>query len=149
MLSFAGLSKFKIIFFYKGPDVYFELEDFSGCGSTTCFNYSAIVTAELWTERIMLYYVDNNPGAWGHPTAVQSVVVDTGVGQCFEAHWADLNNDGVLEIMASCYDTRSGQNIEEFCVDHHSGWEMRPETFSCMSRTWRILIIPPVSRGEP
>ena len=84
------------------------MEEFSGCGSTSCFNYSAIVTAELWTERIMLYYVDNAPGMWGHPTAVQSLVVDTGVGQCFEAHWADLNNDGVMEIMASCYDTRSG-----------------------------------------
>ena len=85
------------------------MEEFSGCGSTTCFNYSAIVTAELWTERIMLYYVDTAPGAWGHPNGVQSIVVDTGVGQCFEAHWADLNNDGVLEIMASCYDTRSEQ----------------------------------------
>ena len=70
------------------------MEEFSGCGSTTCFNYSAIVTAELWTERIMLYYVDTAPGAWGHPNGVQSIVVDTGVGQCFEAHWADLNNDG-------------------------------------------------------
>ena len=57
----------------------------------------------------MLYYVDTAPGAWGHPNGVQSIVVDTGVGQCFEAHWADLNNDGVLEIMASCYDTRSEQ----------------------------------------
>merc|ERR1711971_307711 len=36
----------------EGPDVYFELEEFSGCGSTTCFNYSAIVLAELWTEWV-------------------------------------------------------------------------------------------------
>jgi len=100
----------------EGPDVYFELEEFSGCGSTTCFNYSAIVLAELWTERIMLYYVDNNPGAWGHPNGVKSLEVDTGVGQCFEAHWADLNNDGVLEIMASCYDTRKGNETGNLFV---------------------------------
>ena len=70
-----------------------------------CFEYSAIVTAELWTERIMIYYVVNGPGAWAQPGQAQSMVIDTGVGQCFEAHWADLNNDGVLEIVASCYDT--------------------------------------------
>ena len=70
-----------------------------------CFEYSAIVTAELWTERVMIYYVVDGPGAWAQPGQVKSMVIDTGVGQCFEAHWADLNNDGVLEIMASCYDT--------------------------------------------
>ena len=32
----------------------------------------------------------------------QVAIVD--VGQCFEAKWADINNDGVMEILASCYD---------------------------------------------
>ena len=89
----------------EGPDVYFEEQVFEVC-NPDCFEYSAIVTAELWTERVMIYFVVNEPGAWGHPGNVQSMVVDTGVGQCFEAHWADVNNDGVLEILASCYDTR-------------------------------------------
>jgi len=88
----------------EGPDVYFEEQVFEVC-NPDCFEYSAIVTAELWTERVMIYFVVNEPGAWGHPNNVQSMVIDTGVGQCFEAHWADLNNDGVMEILASCYDT--------------------------------------------
>ena len=43
-----------------------------------CFEYSAIVTAELWTERVMIYYVVNEPGAWADPANIQSMVVDTG-----------------------------------------------------------------------
>ena len=106
----------------EGPDVYFEEQEFAGCGATTCYNYSAIVTAELWTERVMIYFVDNEAGAWGHPNNVQSMVVDTGVGQCFEAHWADVNNDGVLEILASCYDTRKGNETGNLFV-YEQDWE--------------------------
>merc|ERR1719400_2038675 len=105
----------------EGPDVYFEEQEFAGCGATTCYNYSAIVTAELWTERVMIYFVDNEAGAWGHPNNVQSMVVDTGVGQCFEAHWADVNNDGVLEILASCYDTRKGNETGNLWVYQQEG----------------------------
>merc|ERR1711971_1414776 len=47
---------------------------------------------------------------------LKNLEVDTGVGQCFEAHWADLNNDGVLEIMASCYDTRKGNETGNLFV---------------------------------
>merc|ERR1719348_1916806 len=50
----------------EGPDVYFEEQVFEVC-NPDCFEYSAIVTAELWTERVMIYFVVNEPGAWGHP----------------------------------------------------------------------------------
>ena len=63
--------------------MYFEEQVFEVC-NPDCFEYSAIVTAELWTERVMIYFVVNEPGAWGHPNNVQSMVIDTGVGQCFE-----------------------------------------------------------------
>ena len=62
-----------------GPDVYFEEETFQVCPSPgDCVEYSAIVTAELWTERVMVYYVVNEPGAWANPANIQSMVVDTG-----------------------------------------------------------------------
>ena len=62
-----------------GPDVYFEMETFQVCATEEdCFEYSAIVTAELWTERVMIYYVVNEPGAWSNPANIQSMVVDTG-----------------------------------------------------------------------
>ena len=90
-----------------GPDVYFEEEIFEVC-NPDCFEISAIVTGELWTERIMIYYVINEPGAWAVPSNIKSMVVDAAPGQPFEAHFADLNNDGVLEILASCYEVTRG-----------------------------------------
>ena len=66
----------------SGPDVYFEEEIFEVCSTETdCFEYSAIVTAELWTERVMVYFVVNEPGAWANPANIQSMVVDSGHGR--------------------------------------------------------------------
>jgi len=88
----------------QGPDVYFEEHILEKDG----VEYSVIVTSELWSERVMLYYVENTPGAWAIPANINSVVVDSAPGQPFECHMLDLNNDGTLEIIASAYDTRSG-----------------------------------------
>ena len=33
--------------------------------------YSVIVTSELWSERVMLYYVENTPGAWAQPENIK------------------------------------------------------------------------------
>merc|ERR1711934_173535 len=71
-------------------------------------------TGELWNERIMLYYVENSPGAWSVPSNIHSVVVDAAPGQPFEARFGDANNDGVLEIYASGYDTRKGNETGNF-----------------------------------
>jgi len=89
-----------------GPDVYFEETVMEIC-DPDCIEASVIVTGELWTERIMLYYVPNEPGAWALPTNIKSIVVDANPGQPFEARFADLNNDGVMEILASGYDTEA------------------------------------------
>lgn len=91
------------ILYTGGPDVYFE-ETVLTINQVEC---SVIVTGELWTERIMLYYVPNQPGMWANPKNIQSMVVDPAPGQPFEARFADLNNDGVLEILASGYDTEA------------------------------------------
>jgi len=92
-----------------GPDVYFEETLHEVC-NPDCKEYSVIVTGELWNERIMLYYVENlaGSGGWGNPHNIQSVVVDAAPGQPFEAKFGDINNDGKLEIFASAYDTRKG-----------------------------------------
>merc|ERR1712110_1035501 len=52
---------------------------------------------------------------------IKSVVVDDAPGQPFEAHFADLNNDGVLEILASCYDTRKGNEAGNLWVYQQEG----------------------------
>jgi len=98
-----------------GPDVYFEETVFEVC-NPDCTEYNALVTGELWTERIMMYYVPNIPGAWAVPSNIKSIVVDDAPGQPFEAHFADLNNDGQLEILASCYDTRKGNETGNMWV---------------------------------
>ncbi len=33
--------------------------------------YSVLVLGELWSERIMLYYVENVPGAWARPANIK------------------------------------------------------------------------------
>ena len=49
---------------------------------------------ELWTNRVMLYYVWDKPGAWSDPANIQSVVVDPYCGVPFEANAYDINADG-------------------------------------------------------
>merc|ERR1712156_1321438 len=85
-----------------GPDVYFE-ETLHVVCNPDCVEYSIIVTGELWNERIMLYYVENTPGAWSVPSNINSVVVDAAPGQPFEARFGDANNDGRLEVFASAF----------------------------------------------
>ena len=38
--------------------------------SNTC-----CVLGELWTERVMLYYVENIPGAWANKANIKSVLI--------------------------------------------------------------------------
>merc|ERR1711992_361676 len=85
-----------------GPDVYFEETLHEVC-NPDCVEYSVIVTGELWNERIMLYYVENSPGAWSVPSNIKSVVVDAAPGQPFEARFGDANNDGRLEVFAGAF----------------------------------------------
>ena len=33
--------------------------------------YSVMVCGELWSERVMIYYVENTPGAWANPTNIR------------------------------------------------------------------------------
>ena len=53
-----------------------------------------LFSGELWTERIMLYYVEDNPGAWSEPSNIRSVVIDAECGTPFEGNAYDLNADG-------------------------------------------------------
>ena len=39
-----------------------------------------LVLGELWTERVMLYYVENVPGAWLKKENIKSVVIDETLG---------------------------------------------------------------------
>jgi hypothetical protein len=41
------------------------------------------VAGELWTERVMLYYVDNVAGAWLDKGNIKSVVIDEKPGKAF------------------------------------------------------------------
>ena len=56
----------------------------------------AYVSGELWTERVMLYYVEDVPGAWSDSSNIKSVVVDENCGLIFETNAYDLNSDGMV-----------------------------------------------------
>ena len=58
------------------------------------FNYSA----ELWVQRVMLYYVEQKEGAWLHPENIQQTMIETVPGQPFEVNFQDLNVDGMICI---------------------------------------------------
>ena len=59
-----------------------------------------MLAAELWNERIMLYYVPaDTPGAWADPANIQSTVIDDAPGTPFEARAFDLNLDGKRHIL--------------------------------------------------
>ena len=96
-----------------GPDVFFTMHNLNNGDKS----YSVIVTgrychliqfqistyivififpliAELWSERLMLYYVEDVPGAWGYPENIHSIVIDSDIGTSFEANFVDLNADG-------------------------------------------------------
>ena len=60
----------------------------------TVVNATFHFPAELWSERIMLYYVEAGPGAWLDPFFIKSVVLDTEQGVPFECQLVDLNQDG-------------------------------------------------------
>ena len=51
-------------------------------------------SGELWTNRVMLYYVWDKPGAWSDPANIQSVVIEPDCGTIFEANAYDINADG-------------------------------------------------------
>ena len=53
---------------------------------------------ELWTNRVMMYYVWDKPGAWSDPANIQSVVIDPDCGVPFEANAYDINADGNIYI---------------------------------------------------
>jgi len=108
-----------------GPDVYFEEQILESEG----IEYSVILTSELWSERVMLYFVENVPGAWDSQE-IRSVVVDSAPGQPFECHMADLNNDGTMEIIASAYDTRKGNETGNLWAYERVGDWTTPEGWS-------------------
>ena len=57
-----------------------------------------ILTGELWTQRVMLYYVENVPGAWSYPENIGSVVIASNLGLIFQADFIDVNADGKNEL---------------------------------------------------
>ena len=56
------------------------------------------MTGELWTQRVMLYYVENVPGAWSYPENIGSVVIASNLGLIFQADFIDVNADGTLYL---------------------------------------------------
>jgi len=96
-----------------GPDVYFEIITLYDSDNVA---YDVLVTAELWTHRISLYYVEQKEGAWLHPENIGHTVIETVGGLPFEVNFQDLNVDGQLEIVVSFYDTEKDGDDEGFLV---------------------------------
>ena len=49
---------------------------------------------ELWSERIVIYFVEDVPGAWMDPANIQTNVIDDDPGVPFQAAFMDINLDG-------------------------------------------------------
>jgi len=102
----------------NGPDVHVTMHTLEDQGQ----NYSVIVTGELWTNRVMLYYVWDKPGAWSDPANIQSVVIEPDCGTIFEANAYDINADGKLEILASCTDGQDGKEGNFYLYTLPDNW---------------------------
>jgi len=65
-------------------------------------DYDVLVTAELWGERIMLYYVRKDaPGGWSDPANIESTIIDDGAGTPFDSQALDLDGDGKKSLANS------------------------------------------------
>merc|ERR550534_2831897 len=102
----------------NGPDVHVTMHTLEDQGQ----NYSVIITGELWTNRVMLYYVWDKPGAWSDPANIQSVVIEPDCGTIFEANAYDINADGKLEILASCTDGQDGKEGNFYLYTLPDNW---------------------------
>jgi hypothetical protein len=71
--------------------------------------YSVILAGELWTQRVMLYYVENVPGAWSYPENIGSVVIASNLGLIFQAEFIDVNADGRLDAISSSTDEEKNE----------------------------------------
>ena len=78
--------------YHKSNSVYYEI---SGLYTLIVFLLLNIL-AELWTHRIMLYYVEQKDGAWLVPENIGQTVIETVPGQPFEVNFQDLNVDGKI-----------------------------------------------------
>merc|ERR1711997_625740 len=119
--GWQGWEQFVLI--ENGPDVVVSMHYLDYQGTT----YSVIVTGELWTERVMLYYVEDVPGAWSDSSNIKSVVVDENCGLIFETNAYDLNSDGKLELVSSSIKDQVG-NLFVYLMPEdwmNSKWERK------------------------
>jgi hypothetical protein len=77
-----------------GPDVFIKFEKLADPDGIV---YDVLVAGELWSERVVIYFVEDVPGAWADPANIRSNVVDDTQGVPFEASFVDLNLDGRKE----------------------------------------------------
>jgi hypothetical protein len=56
-----------MVYDMQGPDVFLDetLLEMEGV------EYSVMLSGELWSEHVMLYYVENKPGAWARPVDIK------------------------------------------------------------------------------
>jgi len=93
------------------PDVLFDMTIFTDPQGN---EYDSLVAGELWSKRVMIYYVAlDAPGGWSNPDNIRNVIVDPEPGMPFQASPFDLDKDGILEILASGFlgDTQDSGNL--------------------------------------
>jgi hypothetical protein len=77
----------------KGPDIHFRVAKNPADGSLV------VVTAEFSRRCVALYWLERG--------AVQSRVIDNTLGAAFDLEFADLNNDGELDLLVTKHESKA------------------------------------------
>ncbi|XP_050739302.1 uncharacterized protein LOC127009867 [Eriocheir sinensis] len=87
-----------------GPDVHFGVVTLTAAGRT----YDCIVAGEFFNQKLSIYWTESADGSWTNPGLVMSRVINQNAGQVFDVLVDDFNRDGVMEFMATEYQTDVG-----------------------------------------
>lgn len=82
-----------------GPDVSFWPVTLTSFGK----DYDAFLVGEFWSQKLSLYWTENEDNDWSHLNSVKKRVIDPAAGQVFDVIVYDFNQDGVIELACTSF----------------------------------------------
>ncbi|KAJ3058041.1 hypothetical protein HK102_010722, partial [Quaeritorhiza haematococci] len=108
-----------------GCDVYMEVVDVDGDGRR------AVFTTDFFTEKtISVFYSDDPKDDLSNLKLLKRKVIDASVGNPFDIHATDLNNDGHLELLVTNHEAKGATNpsASVFAYEIPTNWRSSFDT---------------------